>query len=259
MSIQLVMPSHHLILCRRLLLLPSDFPSIGVFLVSQLFSSGSQRLGASASALPLAGEAKQEVESQCAGPGRAYGAAAAVSSEIQEQDSPMCKVASDRPSLSDHHPGLILRLWPERPVSSVGNLAGLRDCLPPVRGPLEMRAEQASARCSRNPGAGLQTLAVGAGTHTEAGGRGGRACIPATSRAQSSSPGSPPAGCEPRQCPSSPSLPRDALQGAPSGARPGPRPPPAAWVSLLSGGIIAASCSGSGTEKITPRATVFSN
>ena len=175
MSIQLVMPSHHLILCRRLLLLPSDFPSIGVFLVSQLFSSGSQRLGASASALPLAGEAKQEVESQCAGPGRAYGAAAAVSSEIQEQDSPMCKVASDRPSLSDHHPGLILRLWPERPVSSVGNLAGLRDCLTPVRGPLEMRAEQASARCSRNPGAGLQTLAVGAGTHTEAGGRGGRA------------------------------------------------------------------------------------
>ena len=135
------MPSHHLILCRRLLLLPSDFPSIGVFLVSQLFSSGSQRLGASASALPLAGEAKQEVESQCAGPGRAYGAAAAVSSEIQEQDSPMCKVASDRPSLSDHHPGLILRLWPERPVSSVGNLAGLRDCLTPVRGPLEMRAE----------------------------------------------------------------------------------------------------------------------
>ena len=31
MSIQLVMPSNHLILCRPLLLLPSIFPSIGVF------------------------------------------------------------------------------------------------------------------------------------------------------------------------------------------------------------------------------------
>ena len=31
MSIELVMPSHHLILCHPLLLLPSIFPSIGVF------------------------------------------------------------------------------------------------------------------------------------------------------------------------------------------------------------------------------------
>ena len=31
MSVELVMPSHHLILCRSLLLLPSIFPSIGVF------------------------------------------------------------------------------------------------------------------------------------------------------------------------------------------------------------------------------------
>ena len=31
MSIELVMPSNHLILCRPLLLLPSIFPSIGVF------------------------------------------------------------------------------------------------------------------------------------------------------------------------------------------------------------------------------------
>ena len=31
MSIELVMPSNHLILCRSLLLLPSIFPSIGVF------------------------------------------------------------------------------------------------------------------------------------------------------------------------------------------------------------------------------------
>ena len=31
MSIELVMPSHHLILCRPLLLLPSTFPSIRVF------------------------------------------------------------------------------------------------------------------------------------------------------------------------------------------------------------------------------------
>ena len=50
--------------------------------------------GASASVLPLAGEAKQEEESQCAGPGRAHGAAA--SSGTREQDSPFCKAASDR-------------------------------------------------------------------------------------------------------------------------------------------------------------------
>ena len=31
MSVQSVMPSNHLILCRRLLFLPSVFPSIGVF------------------------------------------------------------------------------------------------------------------------------------------------------------------------------------------------------------------------------------
>ena len=31
MSIELVMPSNHLILCQPLLLLPSIFPSIGVF------------------------------------------------------------------------------------------------------------------------------------------------------------------------------------------------------------------------------------
>ena len=32
----------------------------------------------------------------------------------------MCKAASDRTSRFDHHPGLILRLWPERPFSSCG-------------------------------------------------------------------------------------------------------------------------------------------
>ena len=40
MSIELVMPSNHLILCRPLLLLPSDFPSIRSFPVSQFFASG---------------------------------------------------------------------------------------------------------------------------------------------------------------------------------------------------------------------------
>ena len=45
-----VMPSNHLILCRPLLLLPS-----GSFLMSQLFTSGGQSIGASASAsiLPM--------------------------------------------------------------------------------------------------------------------------------------------------------------------------------------------------------------
>ena len=38
MSIELVMPSSHLILCRPLLLLPPIPPSIRVFLMSQLFA-----------------------------------------------------------------------------------------------------------------------------------------------------------------------------------------------------------------------------
>ena len=51
MSIELVMPTNHLILCLPLLLFPSIFPSIRVFFpVSQFFSSGGQSTGASASA-----------------------------------------------------------------------------------------------------------------------------------------------------------------------------------------------------------------
>ena len=38
MSIESVMPSNHLILCRPLLLLPSTFPSIRSFPMSQLFA-----------------------------------------------------------------------------------------------------------------------------------------------------------------------------------------------------------------------------
>ena len=49
MSIELVMPSNHVILCRPLLLLPSIFPSVRVFQMSQLFASGGQRIGVSAS------------------------------------------------------------------------------------------------------------------------------------------------------------------------------------------------------------------
>ena len=48
MSIELVMPSNHLILCRPLLLLPSIFPSIQVFSMSWLFISGGQSVGSSA-------------------------------------------------------------------------------------------------------------------------------------------------------------------------------------------------------------------
>ena len=49
MSIESVMPSNHLILCHPLLLLPSIFPNIRVFQMSQLFTSGSQNIGVSAS------------------------------------------------------------------------------------------------------------------------------------------------------------------------------------------------------------------
>ena len=48
MSMESVMPSKHLILCHPLLLLPSIFPSIRIF-SSQLFTSGGQSIGVSAS------------------------------------------------------------------------------------------------------------------------------------------------------------------------------------------------------------------
>ena len=54
MSIELVMPSNHLI-CGPLLLLPSIFPSIRVLQMNQLFTSGGQSIGVSAwaSVLPM--------------------------------------------------------------------------------------------------------------------------------------------------------------------------------------------------------------
>ena len=53
MSIESVMPSNHLILCHPLLLPPSIFPNIRVFPISQLFTSGGQSIGVSASASVL--------------------------------------------------------------------------------------------------------------------------------------------------------------------------------------------------------------
>ena len=49
MSVDSEIPSNHLILCCLLLLLPSIFPSIRFFPNSQLFASGGQSIGASAS------------------------------------------------------------------------------------------------------------------------------------------------------------------------------------------------------------------
>ena len=55
MSIESVMPSNHLILCHPLLLPPQSFPASGSFQTSQLFTSGSQSIGlsASTSVLPM--------------------------------------------------------------------------------------------------------------------------------------------------------------------------------------------------------------
>ena len=53
MSIQLVMPSNHLILCRPLLLLSSIFHSIRSFPMNQFFTSGGPSIGVSASASVL--------------------------------------------------------------------------------------------------------------------------------------------------------------------------------------------------------------
>ena len=50
MSIESVMPSNHLILCRPVLLLPQSFPGSGSFPVDRPFASGGQSIGASASA-----------------------------------------------------------------------------------------------------------------------------------------------------------------------------------------------------------------
>ena len=50
MSIELVMPSNHLILCHPLLLPSSIFPASGSFKMSQFFVSGGQSIGVSASA-----------------------------------------------------------------------------------------------------------------------------------------------------------------------------------------------------------------
>ena len=53
MSIELVIPSNHLILCHPLLFLPSTFPSIRVFTNESVLASGGQRIGVSASASVL--------------------------------------------------------------------------------------------------------------------------------------------------------------------------------------------------------------
>ena len=49
MSIELVMPFNHIILCHPLLLLPQSFPASESFLMSQFFTSQSQSIGVSAS------------------------------------------------------------------------------------------------------------------------------------------------------------------------------------------------------------------
>ena len=55
MSIVSVMPSNHLMLCRPLLLLPSIFPSIKSFQMSQLSASGGQSIGVSAPSTEYSG------------------------------------------------------------------------------------------------------------------------------------------------------------------------------------------------------------
>ena len=50
-SIELLMPSNHLIHCHPPLLLPSIFPASGSLQMSQFFTSGSQSIGVSASVL----------------------------------------------------------------------------------------------------------------------------------------------------------------------------------------------------------------
>ena len=51
MSIELVMPSNHLILCHPFSSCPQSFPASGSFSMSQFFASSGQSVGASASGL----------------------------------------------------------------------------------------------------------------------------------------------------------------------------------------------------------------
>ena len=53
MSIELMMPSNHLILCCPLSSCHQSFPASGAFPMSQLFASSGQSMGASASVLPM--------------------------------------------------------------------------------------------------------------------------------------------------------------------------------------------------------------
>ena len=53
MSIETVMPSNHLILCRPFSSCSQSFPASGSFPMSQLFASGGQGIGASATASVL--------------------------------------------------------------------------------------------------------------------------------------------------------------------------------------------------------------
>ena len=53
MSIESVMPSNHLILCRPFSSCLQSFPASGSFPTSQFFASGGQSIGASASVLPM--------------------------------------------------------------------------------------------------------------------------------------------------------------------------------------------------------------
>ena len=79
-STESVMPSNHLILCRPLLLLPSIFPSIRVFPMSQFFALGGQSIGvlASASVLPINIQSRFPsgwtgwISLQCKGPSRVF-------------------------------------------------------------------------------------------------------------------------------------------------------------------------------------------
>ena len=63
MSIESVIPSNHLILCRPLSSYPQSFPALGSFQMSQLFASGGQSFADSASASVLPMNAAKSLQS----------------------------------------------------------------------------------------------------------------------------------------------------------------------------------------------------
>ena len=113
MSIELVMPSNHLVLCRPLSSCLQSFPASESFLKSWLFSSGGQNFGASASASVL------RVNIQDWFP-------LGLTGLISLQPKGLSRVFSNTTVQKHHFFGILLSLWPNsHPYMTIGKTIAL--------------------------------------------------------------------------------------------------------------------------------------